>query len=69
MVTLEGWESNSDSESEESSEEDDLRTGFFTADFSAGFDFWGFAAYGEGVYERGSRGRRKLSRHFLWLWR
>ena len=52
-----GWESDSDSESEESS---DLETGFFTAGFSAGFDFRDLAAYREGVGEWGRGGRCEL---------
>ena len=58
-----GWESNSDSE------EDVSDMGFFTTGFVAGFDFWGLAAYGEGVCERGRGGSCELPRHLLRPWR
>lgn len=60
-----GWGSGSDSESEESSEEDESEMGFFTAGFSAGFGFWGLAAYGGGVGERGGGGSCELPGRLL----
>lgn len=47
-----GWESDSDSESEESSEEDGSTTDFFTTGFGASFDFRGSATCGKGGCER-----------------